>query len=110
MSEHGPFDSEQEAAATQAVRQARAAWDALVDQALRDRRPVAGQHVPHHLRILMDACSDSGVFVGAFDLRILTWLANYEDTTCAVIAGLIRRAHEAGLAEAVAAGRPQEEG
>jgi hypothetical protein len=36
------------------------------------------------------------VKLGAFDHRIVLWLAGWEPSTCAVIAGLIARAHEAG--------------
>ena len=42
---------------------------------------------------LTGACSAAGVQIGAYDLRILRWLANYEPQTCAVVAGLIARAH-----------------
>ena len=43
--------------------------------------------------MLLDACADAGSQVGAYDLRILHWRANYEPATCAVVAGLIARAH-----------------
>ena len=42
---------------------------------------------------LTDACAAAGVTVGAYDARILRWLADYEPQTCAVVAGLIARAH-----------------
>lgn len=100
MAEHGPYGTEQEASATAAVRQARAAWDALTERALSDRQPVAGKHVPIHLKIMTDACQAAGVELGAFDKRTLEWLANYEDTTCQVIAGMVRRAWRAGLESA----------
>jgi len=38
------------------------------------------------------------VTLGAFDAKILAWLANYEPETCAVVTGLISRANTAGLA------------
>jgi hypothetical protein len=44
------------------------------------------------------ACATVGVVTGAWDQRILLWLAGFEDSSCAVIAGLITRAHVAGLA------------
>lgn len=96
MAEHGPFNSEEDAAATAGVRQARAAWKALADRALSERQPVAGRHVPIHLKIMTDACAAAGVEMGAFGKRTLEWIANYEDTKCAVIADLIDRAYEAG--------------
>ena len=45
--------------------------------------------------LLGDACRAAGVQTGAYDDRILSWLAEWEPETCAVIAGLIRQA--AGL-------------
>jgi hypothetical protein len=38
------------------------------------------------------------VQLGAYDQCILLWLAGWEPATCAVIAGLITRAHRAGKA------------
>lgn len=46
----------------------------------------------------MDTCQRAGVTLGAFDAKILAWLANYEPETCAVVTGLITRANTAGLA------------
>jgi hypothetical protein len=46
-----------------------------------------------NLRLLEDACRAAGVQPGAYDTRILVWLAGWEPSTCAVIAGLITRAH-----------------
>lgn len=97
MAEHGPFESEWEARDTRAVREANAAWDA---------DPVPGKHVPHHLKIMTDACRAAGVELGAYDLRTLTWLGNYEAPHCAAIAGMIYRAYEAGLA----ASGPEDDG
>ena len=42
--------------------------------------------------MLTEACEQAGVQLGAWDERILAWLAGWEDSTCAVVAGLIRRA------------------
>jgi hypothetical protein len=47
-------------------------------------------------KLLLNACADAGVFLGAYDHRILEWLAGWEDATVAVVAGLITRAHAAG--------------
>jgi hypothetical protein len=59
--------------------------------------PVGGQDGPAaSLAMLMDACLGSGVQLGAWDARIVEWLAGFEPSTCAVIAGLICRAHQAG--------------
>ena len=51
------------------------------------------------LRLLEGACRAAGVQLGAYDEGVLVWLAGLEPWTCAVIAGLITRAHEAGKAE-----------
>lgn len=50
------------------------------------------------LRHLLAACEAAGVEVGAFDRRILDWLAGWETSTCQVLIGLISRAHAGGLA------------
>jgi hypothetical protein len=47
-------------------------------------------------QLLLNACADAGVFLGAYDHRIIEWLAQWDDGTCAVIAGLISRARAAG--------------
>jgi hypothetical protein len=44
------------------------------------------------LRLLEEACAAAGVELGAYDRRILAWLAGWEAQMCAVIAGLIARA------------------
>jgi hypothetical protein len=49
-----------------------------------------------NLAHLADACESAGVTLGAFDARIVTWLASWEPETCAVVAGLISRAFAAG--------------
>lgn len=50
-----------------------------------------------NLARLTDVCERADIVLGAFDERILGWLANYEPETCAVIAGLISRAHGDGV-------------
>ena len=57
-------------------------------------------------RLLEDACTVAGVQLGAYDQRILRWLAGWEPATCAVVAGLISRAH-AGQATAGAVVFPE---
>ena len=44
-------------------------------------------------RLLEGACAAAGVQLGAYDHRILVWVTTWEPATCAVIAGLITRAH-----------------
>jgi hypothetical protein len=75
----GPFETEQEArAAVLADVRPRPGWTILS----------AGQN----LELLTDACDRAGVTLGAYDRRILEWLAGFEDSACAVVAGLIVRA------------------
>jgi hypothetical protein len=57
-----------------------------------------------NLACLREACDQAGVTLGAFDARILAWLAGWEPETCAVVAGLITRAYAAGLSAAVGTG------
>lgn len=83
MPEHGPFQTEADASRTSAVRAIHAAFDA---------DPGAGKMCPLNYRMLLDACDAAGVVLGDFDRGVLAWLANWEPQTCAVIAGIIRRA------------------
>ena len=48
--------------------------------------------------MLAAACEEAGVVPGLYDTRILGWLAGWEDSVCAVVAGVITRAYEAGKA------------
>jgi uncharacterized membrane protein len=83
---YGPYETEQ---------QARADVAHIHEQARRSvLRGVLAE--ANHSR-LMDACQSAGVTLGAFDAKILAWLANYEPETCAVITGLIIRANASGL-------------
>ena len=75
----GPFASEAEA---------RAAAASLGIRPLGGPDPLAAGNQ----RMLLDACTAAGVQIGAYDVRILEWLAQWEPATCAVIAGLITRA------------------
>ena len=50
-------------------------------------------------RFLEDTCGAADVVLGAYDQQTLLVLASQPPTTVAVIAGLIRRAHAAGLEE-----------
>ena len=80
----GPLNSESEARALPAVR---AVWEAF------DKNPGVGKMAPHNRRMLAEACEAAGVELGAYDAKILDWLSQWEPQTCAVIAGLIGRAH-----------------
>jgi len=85
----GPYETEQQVRELPAVR---AVYDAM--------------HASHRCGVmgelgyplLDEACEAASVKVGAYDHRILIWLAGFEPETCAVVAGLITRAHQAGTA------------
>ena len=83
----GPLESERQARELPAVRAVYEAFRAS---------PGVGRMAPHNHRMLEEACSAAGVEPGAFDHRILLWLAGFEPTTCAVVAGLIGRAAARG--------------
>jgi hypothetical protein len=83
----GPFDTEDQARALPAVR---AAYDAAHNS------PRRGVMTEHNHRMLCEAATAAGVELGAYDHRILQWLAGYEPQTCAVLAGIISRARVAG--------------
>jgi hypothetical protein len=51
--------------------------------------------------MLFDAIESAGIELGAYDEKMVSWLAGWEPTTCAVVAGLIIRAHAAGLGRLV---------
>lgn len=58
--------------------------------------PEPGSYHGHNQRLIMGACHAAGVALGSYDIQIIEWLAQWEPATCAVVAGLITRAHEAG--------------
>ena len=80
----GPYETEAQARALPAVQ---AVYDAFRAD------PGTGRMAPHNAQMLADACTAARVPAGAYDRRILAWLAGLgEPQVCAVIAGLIRRA------------------
>lgn len=82
----GPFETEDDARTHPAVRAVYEASHASSRRGVMDEQ---------NRRLLEEACAAAGVSLGAYDRRILGWLANYEPQTCMVIAGLITRAHQA---------------
>jgi hypothetical protein len=76
-----PFSTERDAAATV--------------QHILDSTPASWRDGCH--RLLEDTCRAADVALGAFDQQILLELAGAEPAKVAVIAGLLRRAHAAGL-------------
>ena len=80
----GPFGTEREARVA----------------ALADTGPGDATLSAANRRMLDEACSAARVPLGAYDRRILAWLASWEPSTCAVITGLIARSYDAGAARA----------
>ncbi len=75
----GPFGTEQEARqAAHEVVAPEPGWSILRSAGNRE--------------LLTRALAAAGVDLGAYDERILSWLAGWEDATCAVIAGWVTRA------------------
>lgn len=89
QSEYGPFGIEEEIWATGAYRRIRAAFDA---------NPGYGASVPEALTEMTSACEHIGIEIGALDLSTLKDIAWRETFEAVCIAGLLRRAYEAGKA------------
>jgi hypothetical protein len=89
MPEYGPFDTEDQALATEAAATIRAPFT---------RNPLAGYgtSVPEALKVLTDECAAAGVELGAHDLSELQDIAWREPAGVVSVAGIIRRAWEAG--------------
>jgi hypothetical protein len=83
----GPFETERQALDTPAVRAVFTTFEAA---------PGQGRMQPPNLPMLRAACEEADVELGAYDLRILAWLAGWEPQVCAVVAGLITRARSHG--------------
>jgi hypothetical protein len=82
--DHGPFERQRQAADS-----VRHIYDAMHASTRR------GVMAEEEYKLLNSACTEAGIELGAYDHRILTWLAGWEAETCAVVAGLITRASEA---------------
>jgi len=90
--EFGPFETERQALATRAAAIIRAAFDA---------HPGVGAGDPEALKVMTDACAECGVDLGRMDLSTLQDIAWRETFEVVSLAGLIRRAFEAGKAAAL---------
>ena len=80
---NGPYETREQARESSRARAAWKAWHA---------DPGPGKMAPHLHRMLDEACSAAGVELGAYDHRIIQWMAGWEPEVCAVLAGLITRA------------------
>lgn len=83
MPDNGPYETSDQVRHLPAVR---AIYDAMHDA------PGRGGGQDECEKLLTSACEEAGVTPGAYDARIIRWLANWEPETCMVIAGLITRA------------------
>jgi hypothetical protein len=81
----GPFESEHEA---------RSAAHSVIPPAEGSTILTSAQN----RQLIGDALGEAGVRTGAYDDQILKWLSGWEDAICAVVAGLVSRAHAAGMA------------
>ena len=79
--DHGPFETEGEALATPAVQAVYRAYDVGITS-LRDGAA----------DLMLSACERAEVTLGAYDRRILVWLAGFEPQAAAAVAGVIVRA------------------
>lgn len=88
MTASGPYDTERDAraAALAAGGPARPGWSILSAEQNR--------------LMLAAAIAGAGVETARYDDRIIGWLAGFEDSACAVIAGLITRAHQSVISPA----------
>lgn len=84
----GPYETERDAAAEPLAREIRALHKAGRVRSGDPDRIVSGTQLTH----LEAACTAAGVDLGAYDRRILGWLASWDETTAQVIIGLISRA------------------
>jgi hypothetical protein len=84
--EYGPFQAERDAWATEACAAERAAWKA------------PGDGEKFNMQMLVSACEETGIELGAYDLSPLRQVAMYETSKCVALRGIIRRAYEAGKA------------
>lgn len=86
----GPYETEREAAAEPLAREVHALHETGRVRSGDPDHLVSGTQLRH----LEAACTAAGVELGAFDRRILEWLARgYEASTLQVLIGLIDRAN-----------------
>ena len=79
--EPGSYENEDQALAASSVR---AIYEAY-------RAGITSLH-DGSVDLLLSACEQAGVTLGAYDRRILTWLAGFEPQAAAAVAGIINRA------------------
>jgi hypothetical protein len=83
----GPFENEDQALATPEAARMRAAFDA---------NPGPGAGDAGRLKVITSACETAGVTLGAYELRFLQWISQWETAQAVALAGIIRRAAQPG--------------
>lgn len=84
MSAPGPYETDREAG-----EDARPVYGAM-------RTGPVGSMAAANERKLVDACREAGVELGAYDRRIITWLAGWDPETVQVVVGIVSRARRGG--------------
>jgi hypothetical protein len=82
--DNGPFETQRQSADS-----VRHIYDAMRASTRRGVMAEEGH------KLLDEACTAAGLEVGAYDHRVMQWLAGFEPEMCAVVAGLITRASQA---------------
>lgn len=82
----GPYETEQET------------YDSPLARAVQAAEPGRGVGAAINREHLASALEQAGVRLGAYDIRIVSWLSKWESSTVQVVIGLIARAYAAGQA------------
>lgn len=106
MSAFGPYETEQDTDDTALCHDSRH----LHDTGRVKTGDLDHLHRDMVLRHLIGECDAAGIKLGAYDRRILTWLANFEPATVQVVMGLIGRAHVGGYNSGWAAATAEDGG
>lgn len=96
MPEHGPFDSESDALATEAAAAVRAAQDLPYGRTPAETGQWRAGVRAARLKVITDACETAGIVLGDYDRRLVEWLADWETAQAVALAGIIRRAWDGG--------------
>lgn len=88
MTGWGPFETRDEASHHPAVREIHEKRHQWTGPVTRETREADEAMIS---ALILGACDEAGVTLGAYDRRIVEWLSGWEPEVVAVIAGLIRR-------------------
>lgn len=82
----GPINTEPMRSSEELNRRAAEPWD--------DAR--RARHLEENQALILNELAAAGVELGAYDLRIVGWMADWEYSTLVTVASWIRRAHATG--------------